>query len=243
MGKELAERLATRWHGRSFLKYPRYIHQPAFSLGSDKRQTSTDQISLPAQKQKKPLDECWANTSLMKNVPAIRCGLFFSPAAIVIMCTWMWFLYQTNTSVKAFIKEQLCIDRTKQTRLAPIQQLLLLLSLQKWKECVWIQNFRGVGGVNPVCRKTKGPSPNLPVAQCVMADNERVVCQRQRRGAGSAGLSLGFNRASAQSETWAMQTVLKRNNVWESNLILQQVVRTVSNIIVSRFRFFLMQKA
>lgn len=78
---------------------------------------------------------------------------FLAPAAIVIMCTWMWFLYQTNTSVKAFVNERLCIGRTKQTRLAPIQQLLLLLSLQRWKECVWIQNFRGV---NPVCRKTKG---------------------------------------------------------------------------------------
>lgn len=49
-----------------------------------------------------------------------------------------------------------------------------------------------------------------------------------------------FNRVSAQSETWAMQMVLKWNNVWESDLILQQVVRTVKNVIVSRFRFFQM---
>ena len=37
-----------------------------------------------------------------------------------------------------------------------------------------------------------------------------------------------------------MQMVLKRNNVRESNLILQQVVRTVRNVIVSKFRFFQM---
>lgn len=158
------------------------------------------------------------------------------------------FLYQYTDKMTKHPSQGLCESLSLYVESSSVTYLISKLRSLYTAEIKPQMNWISIGivarllGINPIYGKNEGPPQALARhnVRWLITSEQCADDNATRQGAAAHVLPAVFNRVSAQSETWAMQMVLKRNNVWESNLILQQVVRTVRNVIVSRFRFFQM---